>query len=61
MKTDLDRRIWHTVQTAAIYTGYSERTVLDALRDGTLVGAQRKDRGHWRIHITALDAWMEGK
>jgi excisionase family DNA binding protein len=60
MTVDLDRRIWHTVQSAVEYTGYGERTILDALRDGTLKGSQRKQRGHWRMHVDALDAWMEG-
>lgn len=61
MSIDLDRRIWHTVQSACEYTGYGERTILDSLRDGTLKGSQRTARGRWRIHVESLDAWMAGE
>ncbi len=56
--TNLDERIWHSVQTAIPYAGYSERTILTALRDGSLKGSQRVPGGHWRIHRDDLDAWL---
>ncbi len=60
MSIDLDRRTWHTVQSAAEFADCGERTILDALRDGTLKGGQRKARGHWRIHIDDLNKWLAG-
>lgn len=59
--TNPDERIWHSVKTATTYSGYSARTILDALRDGSLKGAQRTEGGTWRIHVDDLDAWLRGE
>ena len=61
MTIDLNERVWHTVQSAIEYSGYSERTILDALRDGTLKGTQRVKNGRWRIERADLDAWLRGE
>lgn len=57
---DINQRIWHTVQSAADYSEYSERTISDALREGSLRGSQRIKNGRWRIHRDDLDAWLRG-
>jgi excisionase family DNA binding protein len=58
--TNPDERIWHTTNTAAAYADLHRQTIADALRSGELVGAQRTDGGHWRIHVDDLDAWLRG-
>lgn len=57
---DLEGRVWFNPDQAAVYSGWSRRTVLRALRAGELKGAQLKERGHWRIHRDALDEWLGG-
>lgn len=60
MTTALDERVWLDVHQAADRAGYHWRTISDALREGTLHGAQRKTGGRWRIHRDCLDAWLSG-
>lgn len=53
---------WLTVNQVATYTGHHRDTVIHALHDGELRGRQRTaPRGHWRIHIDEVDAWMGGE
>ncbi|EFQ84688.1 DNA binding domain, excisionase family [Aeromicrobium marinum DSM 15272] len=54
-------RTWFSTAQAAQHSGWSSKTVLRALRDGTLAGSQRMAGGRWRIHRDDLDAWLRGE
>lgn len=56
-----NERIWHDTNSAAAYAGHHRQTIADALRDGSLKGAQRVPNGRWRIHRDDLDAWLRGE
>lgn len=58
---DLNARIWFNTRQAAEYAICSPQTIVRALQSGELQGAQRKEKGHWRIHRDWLDAWMRGE
>jgi hypothetical protein len=49
---------WLTAQQAAERSGRHVVRVRAALLSGDLHGHQRRDRGHWRVHVDALDAWV---
>lgn len=57
---DLEGRVWFDARQAALYSGMHWRTITDALRDGSLSGSQRVDKGKWRIHRDDLDNWLRG-
>lgn len=52
---------WLSPLSASEYALCSVKTILAALRDGTLRGYQRKPGGTWRIHQDDLDAWIRGQ
>lgn len=52
---------WSLVTGAAAYTGYHPHTLRAALERGDLHGHQRRFRGHWRIHLDSLNAWLAGE
>lgn len=54
-------RTWHTTATGAEYADCHPGTVLKACESSELHGVQRKKGGRWRIHVTCLDAWIEGR
>ncbi len=51
---------WLTVDEAAEYARKSRSTVMIALRDDTLRGAQTGRNGKWLIHREDLDTWIRG-
>lgn len=61
MTATLADRIWFDTKQAAEYTGWSAKTVVRALRDGTLKGHQTSAGHRWRIHRSDLDAWLRGE
>lgn len=58
---DLTGRVWFSTAQAAEYAGRHQKTVLNALYDGELVGSQRKVGCSWRIHRSDLDSWLRGE
>lgn len=62
MTTDtLADRIWFNTAQAAVYTGWSVKTVVRALQAEELKGQQRGTGRRWRIHRDWLDSWMAGE
>ncbi len=61
MTINLDKRIWFSTRQAAEFAGLHPKTVRNALEAGELVGSQRREGGHWRIHHKDLNAWLRGK
>lgn len=57
----LTERVWFDTAQAAEYTGWSQKTVVRALRAGELKGEQRGKGRHWRMHKDWLDAWNAGE
>jgi excisionase family DNA binding protein len=51
---------WMGSTEAAEYAHRHRKTVINALRDGKLLGFQTSARGRWRIHVTDLDRWIAG-
>ena len=51
---------WLTTREACAYSGFGLSKVLTALHDGDLVGRQSGPGGRWRIHVDAVDAWLDG-
>jgi excisionase family DNA binding protein len=61
MTTDVASRIWYDTKQAGQYSGWSSKTVVRALRDGSLKGHQTSAGHRWRIHRDDLDAWLRGE
>lgn len=53
-------RVWFDTAQAAVYTGWSRKTVVRALQSGQLRGTQHGKGGRWRIHRDWLDEWVGG-
>lgn len=54
-------KAWFSSAEAAVYTGYSPRTIEHAVQHGQLRSAQRVPRGPRRFHRDDLDAWVRGE
>lgn len=52
---------WLLVEQAATYAQTSKYQLLQALRDGSLRGAQTKKGGIWRTRREWLDSWLQGQ
>jgi excisionase family DNA binding protein len=53
-------RVWLTVEEVVQMTGVSRTETYAALQTGDLEGNQRGKHKRWRIHIDAMNRWMEG-
>ena len=49
---------WLTAAQAAQRAGRHPVVVRAALYAGELHGHQRTERGHWRVHVDSVDAWI---
>lgn len=61
MTINVNKRIWFSTRQAAELAGMHPKTVRNALEAGELVGSQRREGGHWRIHRKDLNAWLRGE
>jgi hypothetical protein len=52
---------WLTAQQVASRAGRHVVRVRAALYAGELHGHQRTDRGHWRVHVDSVDAWIRAE
>ena len=58
---DAVRKAWFTPEEAAIYTGFSAKTLARAVQAGELRNYQRVRGGRIRYHRDHLDAWVRGE
>ena len=49
---------WFSLSEAAIYTGFKEISLRQAVYSGELDIGQRGDRGKWYFDVLQLDNWM---
>lgn len=61
MSVDPTFKAWFTTAEAAQYTGYSVRSIEQAVATGVLKSAQRAVRGPRRFHRDDLDAFVRGE
>jgi len=49
---------WFSMPEAAVYTGFKQITLRQAVYAGELDIGQRGDRGKWYFDVFQLDQWM---